>query len=236
MIRSILPARPVAFLVGVLLLAACSEASQSPTAPAVFEAKAPVPGGGDEFDVWNPSLWVAGDHPLGRGHLDPDNVSVAGGELRLRLPAGTYDGGEVRSLARYGYGTYETRLRVARAPGSLTAFFLYENRRAAIDEIDIEIPGDGGRNVMFTVWTRSRQTNHRVMQLPFDPTADFHTYKIDYARGRVRFYVDGVLMTEFTKGLPSSSMHVMANAWWPTWLSGSTPTLDQWAAIDWIRY
>jgi endo-1,3-1,4-beta-glycanase ExoK len=188
------------------------------------------------WDGWDPSRWSVGDHPLGRGYFQPANVAVENGLLLLKMPAGTYNGGEILTRSQYRYGVYEARMRVANAPGSLTAFFLYQGVRNNNDEIDIEIFGDATRTVMFTTWVRGRQTNHRSVTLPFDPRADFHDYRIEWERKSLRFYVDGALMATFTSGIPGAQMYVMANAWWPTWLTGGPAVGNQSAAFDWIRY
>lgn len=226
---------------------ACSDGASDPLAPLpVAEGrKGPRPGGGgggggggpfvEDFDVWDPARWTAGDHALGRGWLSPDNVNVAGGLLTLRLPAGTFDGGEIRSADKVRYGTYEARIRAADAPGSLSTFFLYEFSKNAIDEIDVEIRAELGE-VWFTTWQRSRQTNHLRVPVAFDPAADFHVYGIDWARGTVRFTIDGVVRATFTSGIPNAAMYVMANAWWPTWSGGDPPASDRAAAYDWIRW
>jgi endo-1,3-1,4-beta-glycanase ExoK len=189
----------------------------------------------ETFDTWNGGQWLAGNHPLGRGWVRSGNVSVQGGQLLLGLPAGTLDGGEILSSRRVRYGSYEARLKSSAAPGSITAFFLYEGARTGNDEIDIEIPG-GTRRILFTVWTRGRQVHHRELTLAFDPWTEFHDYRIEHGRRAVRFFVDGVEQVEFAGGLPSSQMHVMANAWWPVWLQGGPYGSDHSAALEWIRY
>ena len=72
--------------------------------------------------------------------------------------------------------------------------------------------------------------------LLFDPTVEFHDYRIEWSRGRVRFLVDGELMQEWTEGVPRDAMYVMSNAWWPVWLNEpplGTPRLHE---IDRIVY
>jgi hypothetical protein len=174
----------------------------------------------EDFDLWDPSAWVPGDHPLGKGWFDPDNVSHGSSALLLTLPAGTYDGAEIRSASRVQFRNVEVRLRTPDAPGSISAFFLYEFVRRRNDEIDIEILNDGSREILFTTWVAGKQTNHVRRTLLFDPTVEFHDYRIEWSRGRVRFLVDGVLMQEWTEGIPRDAMYVMSNAWWPTWLNG----------------
>ena len=192
----------------------------------------------EEFDVWDPSAWIAGDHPLGRGWLDPANVSHESTTLLLTLPAGSYDGAEIRSASRVRFRNVEVRLRSPSAPGSISAFFLYELAPRRNDEIDIEIFNEGTDpgQILFTTWIGGRQTNHIAKTLPFDPATGFHDYRIEWSRERVRFLVDGGLMQEWTTGVPRDAMYVMSNAWWPTWLSGPKPVTPRLHEIDRIVY
>ena len=48
----------------------------------------------DDFTYFDATRWSVGDHRLGRSYLDPANVSVDGGNLRIKLPARTLEGGE----------------------------------------------------------------------------------------------------------------------------------------------
>jgi hypothetical protein len=65
-----------------------------------------MPDFGDEFDAFDAERWSRGDHQLGRSYLDPANVGVGAGNLRIKLPARSLEGGEIRSNALYGYGAY----------------------------------------------------------------------------------------------------------------------------------
>lgn len=50
--------------------------------------------------------------------------------------------------------------------------------------------------------------------LPFDPTAGFHEYRIDYLAGRVRFYADGVVLAEMDgPAVPVTAGHLMMRHW-----------------------
>lgn len=133
----------------------------------------------DEFATFDTGRWVAISRASGHGTLDPANVAVANGQLGIKLPAGTLNGGEMRSAGLYRWGTYRVRMKVPNAPTSLTAFFLYrppDYQR----EIDIELWNDSSRRVMFSTYSDGAQTNTRTVQLPFDATADFHEYTIEY--------------------------------------------------------
>ena len=191
-------------------------------------------GGRDDFASLDADRWVASDKPLGRGRLEAENVTVENGALRIDLPAGTLEGGEIESAGSYGYGSYAARIKAAKAPSSITGFFLY----APPDfhaEIDVEIFNDESRRVLFTTYADGEQTNTVEKRLPFDPTAGFHEYRIDLYPTRAEFSVDGEPMHTFSEGLPGDSMKLMVNAWYPEWLPGKRPEADGHTRVDWIQ-
>lgn len=221
----------------VALAAACSDAApplEPGSTPLTLDYSAPLT---DDFDVLDPARWLPGDHALGRGWLDPANVAASAGSVALILPAGRTDGAEIRSVDRHGYGSYLARMRTPLAPGSISAFFLYQGVAGdRSDEIDIEIYNDGSRRVMFTVWVAGKQTHTVTRTLPFDPAAAYHDYRIEYGAGKVRFSVDGAVMQEWTSRTPKNTMYVMSNSWWPTWLTGAPADTPRALLVDRIEY
>lgn len=189
----------------------------------------------DEFTSFEVRRWVKIARPFGHGTLDPANVTVADGLLGIRLPAGTLNGGEMRSTSLYRYGTYRTRMKIANAPSSLTAFFLYKRPDYA-QEIDIEIFNDDTGRIMFSTYSGFAQTNNVIVDLPIDLTTDFHVYAIEYDPGSVRFLLDGTQLQSWSSGVPRSSMYLFANAWFPFWLAGEMPTTDRYTYVDWIEH
>ena len=234
------PRRVLLVAASAFLLGACESVTlptEIPLEPSEARRPKPPPQPSvEEFDEWNATVWVAGDHPLGKGYLDPDNVSHGAGELLLTLPGGNHDGAEIRSEERFSYGTYEARMRTEYAPGSISTFFLYELVRKGNDEIDIEIFNDGSRKIWFTTWVADVQTNHSEHILPFDPADGYHDYRIEWSRNRVRFFVDGSLMETFTKKVPRARMHLFSNHWWPNWLTEGPPSSPRSLRIDRITY
>lgn len=65
---------------------------------------------------------------------------------------------------------------------------------------------------MFTSYTNSELTQAVTQDLNFDPTADFHHYRIDYQPDTIDFYVDDIHLTRFSEGIPENSMYLMVNA------------------------
>jgi len=189
----------------------------------------------DEFDSLDATRWSKGDHNLGRSYLDPNNVGATGGNLEIKLPANSLNGGEIKSQELYGYGSYAARIKVPNAPSSITGFFLYEPPDYA-SEIDIEIYNDTSRRIMFTTYSGGKQTHTQTTTLPFDPTSGFHDYRFDYAPNSVSFYADGKLMKRWKGGVPNKPMHLYVNAWFPTWLEGKKPLADQTVLVDKIGY
>lgn len=189
----------------------------------------------DDFTTFDSRQWVKSSRPFGWGAVDPANVVVAGGLLGIRLPGGKLDGAEIRSTKLTSFGTYRARMKVANAPSSLTAFFLYKQPDYA-QELDIEIFNDSSRRVWFSTYSGGRQTNTIEKQLPFDPTADFHEYAIEYDRKSVRFLVDGVPMQSWTAGLPRTTMYLHVNAWFPSWLEATPHATDAFTYVDWAEY
>ena len=188
----------------------------------------------DEFTSLDVHRWYKSSRPFGWGTVDPANVSAAGGMLGIRLPGGTLNGGEVRSLSLTRYGSYRARIKVANAPSSMTAFFLYKKPDFA-QELDIEIFNDPSGKVWFSTYSAGAQTTVE-RQLGFDPTAAFHDYAIEYDPGSVRFLVDGTELQRFTSGVTRSSMYLHVNAWFPSWLAGTRPANDKVTLVDWVEF
>lgn len=166
-------------------------------------AHAQTAGLSENFDSFDETKWSKDDHNLGCSYLDPNNVNVGGGNLEIKLPADSLNGGEIRSERLYSYGSYSTRMKLPHAPSSITGFFLYEPPDYA-SEIDIEIYNDSSRKIMFTTYARGKQTHTQRMTLPFDPTSGFHDYRFDYNSNSVCFYVDGRLMKRWKGGIPKT--------------------------------
>lgn len=195
-----------------------------------------VSGEREDFDApkLNPASWEATDRELGRGRLEPENVTVEEGSLRVTLPANSLDGGEIESRDLHGPGFYAARIKVPDAPSSITGFFLYAPPDLE-SEIDVEIFNDPSGRVLFTTYAGGEQTHTEEERLPFDPTKGFHDYAFSYDRNSVTFYVDGEPMKSYEGGLPDSRMRLYANSWYPAWLDGETPDRDRHAYVDWIE-
>jgi len=64
--------------------------------------------------------------------------------------------------------------------------------------------------------TPGTQNTHQTVPFTFDPTADFHEYRIDWSSDATAFYIDGQQKTRFTTNVPTQ-----AGSWiWNTWSNG----------------
>jgi endo-1,3-1,4-beta-glycanase ExoK len=190
----------------------------------------------DNFDSFDETRWTKGDHKLGRrSYLDPDNVSVSDGNLQIRLPKRSLEGGEILSDNLYGYGSYSARMKLPDAPSSITGFFLYKSPDYE-SEIDIELYNDSSGRIMFTTYAGGARTHTGTLPLGFDPTAGFHEYAFSYDQSSITFYVDGQPKKTWNNGLPTTSMHLMVNAWFPSWLDGRKLRTDKILLVDRIEH
>lgn len=193
-------------------------------------------GSQENFDVFEDTIWEKSNKTLGRTLLKSENISIAEGMLKIIMPGNKLEGGEIATIEKLGYGTYEIRMKIPDAPSSITGFFLY----APPDyyyEIDIEIHNQPDGKLLLTTYANGAVQNECVGELGFDPTGSFHNYRFDYEENRVAFYVDNHFIKEWTNGFPKGQpMELTVNTWYPNWLEGTPATVDQTLWVDWIRY
>ena len=76
------------------------------------------------------------------------------------------------------------------------------------------------------------------VNLPFDPTADFHEYRIDFLPGTVVFYADNEILAEMdSDAVPTHAGHLVMQQWSngnPQW-SGGPPTQDATTTVAYVK-
>lgn len=86
----------------------------------------------------------------------------------------------------------------------------------------------------------SSTSTYQVVNLPFDPRADFHEYRMDFVPGRVVFYADGTVLADMnssTGGVPVTAGHLALNQWSngnADW-SGGPPAEDAVMEIAYVK-
>lgn len=187
----------------------------------------------EDFAVWHEDQWLANNSELGRSTLKSENVVLQDGNLLLKLPTKTLDGAEIQTTEKVHYGSYEARMKLPAAPSSITGFFLY-TMPDYYHEIDIEIYNQAEADLLLTTYARGKKEKIYQQPLSFDPTADFHTYRIDYLPYKVEFFIDDILMQTWSQGFTNEPMYLMVNVWYPRWLEGLPAETDGYLLVDWI--
>jgi beta-glucanase (GH16 family) len=175
---------------------------------------------------WAVSNYETNDYAGGGSNVrfSPDNIDLSGGSLRLELrqpTPGTSTGAEITSLLRFGYGTYQFSMRAGSTSpsssgtgttesGQISSTFIIHNPPPTYDsvtEIDApEIEGLSARHddIEWTVWKNSNATDptpeYKVLTNPEDA---FHVYKFVWSATSIKFYIDGVLKSTCTSGIPT---------------------------------
>lgn len=191
----------------------------------------------DHFHAYDATRWSKADGWTNGSPFDnawrADHVTVTDGRLDLRLDdvsalGEPYTSGELRTNGFYGYGCYEASFKPIMAPGVVTSLFTfagpYDNGgNGRHNEIDVEFLGSRPRQVQLNFWTNDdaySSHNEVLLDLGFDPTAEYHRYGFKWTSTRVEWYVDGnrVYTAEDSPLNPTpkateSLQKIMVNAW-----------------------
>jgi len=157
------------------------------------------------------SGWTNGDYQSCEWRADA--LAIHDGNLQLTL---SDHGGKQRPIGcaelhtnqHFGYGLYETRMRVAAGSGLNTAFFTYIGPTNGVphwDEIDFEFLGKDTHSVQTNFYTDGKAQGGPIVQLGFDASREFHNYAIDWQPTKIRWYVDGNLVRQSPDNAPIPS-------------------------------
>src|SRR5262245_52607951 len=239
-------------LLAILVASAGSAIAQTPQ---IFQEFNPWTGNISPDGIWRKNgVWVA----TGGNTFDPARCilttsysgETSSGFLTLRSLANSLNGAEIQTLPKYGYGYYETRLKVTGVGdpvnnrGVVVSFFLWSDITAF--ELDIEFLTNGSwinspnsGEVTFNYHLPGGSGAVHYHSLPFNPKNAFHRYGILWQPGRVDWTVDGVIVyTVNNVGFTSSSTeYIMMNSWTgnANW-GGLAPTQDADSVYDWVKF
>ncbi len=163
----------------------------------------------DDFDALHldSSLWKVSDYKKGYGleTFESGNVILDNGILRLVCPNWNFSG-EVSSVPSFRYGYFECRAKLPSGSGMWPAFWTLTTKVPQTDweEIDIfENHGNHPERNYFNAHYGPRPgpvLNYQSSSKnDFDPSAGFHRYGVDWMHGAVDYYVDGVVVGQFTE-------------------------------------
>ncbi|ORY69682.1 concanavalin A-like lectin/glucanase domain-containing protein [Pseudomassariella vexata] len=150
----------------------------------------------------------------------------------------------------YFYGTFRAGIKVTDVVGTCSAFFWYFNDTQEIDMefLSAEFNTDNSsfpvNLVLQTPQSRrsgydaSKTGTFDKVNLPFNPTDDFHEYRFDFLADKVLFYADGALLTSMSgSAVPTSSGNILLSHWSngnSGWSQGP-PTEDAVTTLSYVK-
>ncbi|KZV25704.1 hypothetical protein F511_04765 [Dorcoceras hygrometricum] len=163
----------------------------------------------------------------GNGHVFTNNQRR---EVQLTLDKNS--GAGFGSKLEYGSGFFHMRIKLPGkdSAGVVTAFYLTSHERYGHDELDFEFLGNiEGKPITLqtNVFVNGQGNREQRIHLWFDPTADFHSYKIFWSQYQIVFYVDDIPIRVFnniTNLYPTKGMQIVASLWDADWASGGAKT------------
>ncbi|MCF6328999.1 MAG: family 16 glycosylhydrolase, partial [Henriciella sp.] len=180
-------------------------------------------GGGEISKSW----WLA-DRDSDQGFWENDfragNIASAADGLSLSITqkrqatARRWNSGEITSTEAYGYGRYETIMKPAKGGGLISSFFTYTGPYYGDphDEIDIEFLGKDTRRVEFNMFRSGVSSASKIVDLPFDASADFHLYAFEWHPDAITWFIDGKVKHRAEASdyaLPKTPGKIMMNIW-----------------------
>jgi len=136
-----------------------------------------------------------------------------------------YSSSSIVTKKSYLYGSFEISMKPIKGDGIISAFFLHRND--PWQEIDIEFLGSDTKKVLLNVYFNpgfeKTKLNYGVRGTPilidlgFDTSEEFHTYKIEWEHHEIRWYVDNKII-HFRKiwsptPIPNLPLNLYVNAW-----------------------
>lgn len=207
----------------------------------------------DDFTTFDPDRWYVSDGWSNGDHQNCQWSASAVVHLPGRValdfiadptPTHAYRCGEIQSQQRFGYGTYEARIKTDDGSGLNSAFFTYIGpvHGERHDEIDFEILTANVDEVTVNTFVDGKPHHGSVHPLPHPSNSDFIVYSFIWEPGRLRWFVDGKLIRSVEDPiLPERPQKIYLSIW-------GTETLNDWMGpfepparpkrmeIDWVAY
>ncbi|XP_057965438.1 xyloglucan endotransglucosylase/hydrolase protein 2-like [Malania oleifera] len=204
-------------------------------------------------------LLAAGGMVLSRGNGGPsfdenyyitwgnDHVQSLDQGRELQLSMDRSSGSGFGSKLSYGSGLFHLRLKLPDkdSAGVVIAFYLTSHNNKH-DELDFEFLGnkEGKPYTLQTnVFANGYGNREQRMLLWFDPTTNFHSYKILWNEHQIIFYVDDIPIRVFKNNTntgvsyPSQPMQVEASLWnGDNWATDGGKTKTNWSHAPFVAH
>ncbi len=215
------------------LLASATFLSAALSTPAFADAAKSGTSFVENFDRIDPQVWYVSDGWDNGAHQNctwsKKQVAVENGVLELTFEqrkAGkrNYVCGEVQTHKRFGFGTYEARIRTAEGSGLNSAFFTYigPTDKKPHDEIDFEVLGKDSGKVQVNQYISAKGGNEKLVDVAGGANAGFNDYAFVWEQGRLRYYLNGALVQDVTDPakIPVNAQKIFFSLWGTDTLSG----------------
>lgn len=210
-------------LIGGLLLAALGSLSAVPAHAQDIQSS---PSFVDDFKSFDRSRWYVSDGWNNGSHQNctwsKGQVSLSDGVLSLgfekqQLKDREFTCGEIQTKQRFGYGTYEARMKTDAGPGLNAAFFSYigPSDKQPWDEIDFEILTKDTSKVQVNAYIAGKGKNEKLVEVPGGTDKAFNDYAFVWEKDSLRWYVNGQLVNTITDPakLPSHAQKIFFSLW-----------------------
>lgn len=181
----------------------------------------------DNFDTLDKRRWFISDGWNNGKHQNctwsSKQVTQADGKLTLEFAKRRFKDrdhvcAEIQTKKRFGYGTYEIRMKAAAGSGLNTGFFTYigATDKQPHDEIDFEVLGKNPSKVQLNQFVDGKNVGaQKLVDVAGGADKDFHDYAFVWEKERIRWYVDGKLMGEATDPakIPTHPSKIFASIW-----------------------
>jgi Beta-glucanase/Beta-glucan synthetase len=180
----------------------------------------------EEFDRLDTTFWYVSDGWNNGPHQNctwsKRQVALQGGAVELHFTEAKtgerdYACGEIQTRARYGYGTYEVRMKAATGSGLNSAFFTYIGPvdKKPHDEIDFEVLGKNTNEVQINQYVAGKGGNEKLVPVAGGADNSFNNYAFIWEKDRLRYFVNGELVHEVTDGskIPSNAQKIFLSLW-----------------------
>ncbi|GMH20410.1 hypothetical protein Nepgr_022251 [Nepenthes gracilis] len=149
-----------------------------------------------------------------------DHVARFDGGSRIQLSIDRSSGSGFRSKLEYFTGFFGMRLKLPpKSAGVATTYYFISNAPRGVlhEELDFEFLGD--KILQTNIFINGVGKREQRIRFWFDPTADFHTYKILRNPHIIVYFVDDIPIrvfknsTKYGLPYPSQPMHIEATMW-----------------------
>jgi endo-1,3-1,4-beta-glycanase ExoK len=141
-----------------------------------------------------------------------------------------YTCAEIQTTSRYGYGTYEVRMRSEAASGLVSAFFNYAPKNQESkgqDEIDFEFLGKDSHSVQVNYYTDGNGNHSRNIPLDFDASKSTNDFAFEWLPNSIRWFINGKLIYE-VKAAEGEKLPVRPGKIYLSIWNGTGPNMETW--------